>query len=163
MVRKGSLTVIQKILKGVVKFYVVNEKKEVCIENTSMLWEDKIYNADKDDGKILIPMNKSDAKTGKVIIISGDFATIASITIPKESYHLHFEQVYNEERLLPGTMCEFILVPELTCSDVSEPVALSHLIDAQVTVEHTNQSGIKSKEVYKDLDVSERTDIVINY
>jgi len=109
MIRKGSLTLIKQSLKGIMKFYVVNEKKEICKENVSLLFDDQIYKADTTDGKILIPMGKSIEKSQQVIIIHNDFSSIAAISLPKESYTLKLDIIYNRERFLPGTLCEFVL------------------------------------------------------
>ena len=116
LVRKGSLNLISQQTKGVVVYYVVNEKKEICIENTYLIYDDQVFKTDE-TGKIMIPMEKNSEKDIEVIIVNNNFASICKITIPKESYDLKLNSVFNEERLLPGTMCEFILRPKLFCTE----------------------------------------------
>jgi len=164
LIRKGSLSIIQQSLKGVMKLYIVNEEKEICIEKTSLLYKDQLYKASKEDkGKILIPMEKSNTLLSEVILINGDFSSIAKIEIPAEHYNLKLTTVYNEERVLPGTLAEFIILPEIECA--GQRIALSHLKEAKVIIDCKNHNGVSTQEVItgKDIDLSQNKDIVINY
>jgi hypothetical protein len=147
MIKKGSLTLVSESAKGMTMFFVLNEKKEVCKEQTSIILNDRVYKASADDGKICVHLESYEVHS-KAIIINNDFSDIADVKIPLESYQLSMNVCFNEERLLPGTTCEFLLPLKLTC--VSKRIPLMHLKGAKLTVNCVNESGVKSEEVYKD-------------
>jgi len=160
LVTKGSLNLISQQTKGVVVYYVVNEKKEICIENTYLIYDDQVFKTDE-TGKIMIPMEKNSEKGIEVIIVNNNFASICKITIPRESYDLKLNSVFNEERLLPGTMCEFILRPKLFCTE--KPISLAHLYNIKLEINCYNVNMVKSQEVFKDIVFTDDKDYVVKY
>ena len=160
MIKKGSLTLVSESAKGMTMFFVLNEKKEVCKEQTSIILNDRVYKASADDGKICVHLESYEVNS-KAIIINNDFSDIADVRMPLESYDLSMNLCFNEERLLPGTTCEFLLPLKLTC--VGKRIPLTHLKGAKLTVNCMNESGVKSEEVYKDLKLSAENDLIVKY
>ena len=160
LVKKGSLTAVSQIIKGFSIYHVIDEEKKICKSDTSIMFNDQIYKSDQDSGKIMIPLEERPI-IGKAILINNDFSELIDLEIPEETYELKVDINYNEECLLPGTLCEFVVAPKQYCN--GKVIPLSYLKDAKVTIISVNENTVRSQEVFHDLSLAYDKDIVIKY
>jgi hypothetical protein len=159
VIRKGGLMVIKQPSAKGITFNVVNEKKEFCGENSSMLVGGQIYRPDA-SGDILIPYGTRPVNE-QAVVMHGDFADIVPVTVPSEAYAFLTSLIFNEESLVPGNVAKLIIHPKLIFN--GRACTIKYVKNNKVLINSTNDAGIKSQTVYNDVNFSYENDTVINY
>jgi hypothetical protein len=159
VVRKGGLTLInQPTAKGLV-FNVVNERKEICQgPRVGILVGGQYYKAEGAD--ILIPYGSKTLSEDGVVIVD-DFADIVPITVSNENYAFLTSLQFNEESLVAGNICKLIIHPKLIFN--GRAISINYVKNNRVTVNATNDQGVKSSTTFSDVEFSYDKDTVVDY
>lgn len=86
VIKKGSLSLVNRSTIAGHLAYVLDENKEVCASERTGVWFDsKYYPADKDTGRVFIPYGKQELSR-KIIMMNGDFAQLGEFLRKTEQY-----------------------------------------------------------------------------
>ena len=85
VIKKGSLTVINRFTVAGILMYILDHNKKICKGGrTGFYFEDKFYESDR-NGRILMPYGLND-KTEPIILVHNEFAQLTNFTRPTENY-----------------------------------------------------------------------------
>lgn len=139
---------------------MVNELKQICTgEGTGILVGGQYYKADS-NGDILIPYSTKTLSEDS-IVIHGDFADIVPIKVEPELYAFLTSLLFNEEAFMPGASTKLIIHPKLIFN--GRAISISYVKKGKVTINSTNDSGVKSSTVYSDIKFNYEDDVVVDY
>lgn len=147
LVRKGELQPLTRTTVGGELVAVVDEANQP-VPKAAAWFGGRRYEADE-KGLILLPF--SEAGTVSVVLTDGDFASLAKIALPQESYAFDAGFLLEQETLLPGAESTVAVRPVLSLN--GEPVSLSRLEKTKLIVTTTDLDGIES--------ISEATDFAL--
>jgi hypothetical protein len=160
VVKRGGLNLIQTTCQHAYRYCILDENKKVCVGGDAKLWmADKEYLAD-DNGWIEIPFQRSAVNQFAMIQV-GDFAEPYRIELPAIQLNLLTSVVYNEESLVGGSSCDFVINPKIMAQHGQ--VDKQEAADYSVTMLSVNSDGVKSAKVYEDCQLSDSNCLSINY
>ena len=113
------------------------------------------YDADE-KGQVLLPFSQSGSAS--VILTDGDLASLVKVDLPTEDYRLDLGVLLSQETLLPGREAEIVIRPALSLH--GEPVPLSRIDDATLTVTTTDADGIASTSEAGDFSLFDDRDSI---
>ncbi len=138
LVRKGELQALTRTTVGGELVTVIDEANQP-VPKAAAWFGGRRYDADE-KGFILLPFSESG--TVPVVLTDGDFASLAKIALPRESYEFDAGFLLEQETLLPGTEATVAVRPVLTLN--GEPVSVSRLGKTKLTVSTTDIDGVES-------------------
>ncbi|HRQ88375.1 MAG TPA: hypothetical protein PLA50_06235, partial [Bacteroidia bacterium] len=138
LIRKGELQALTRTTVGGELVTVIDEANQP-VPKAAAWFGGRRYDADE-KGFILLPF--SEAGTVPVVLTDGDFASLAKIALPRESYEFTAGFLLEQETLLPGTEATVAVRPALTLN--GEPVSVSRLRKTKLTVSTLDLDGVKS-------------------
>ncbi len=138
LVKKGELQALTQSTVGGELLTVIDEANQP-VPKAAAWFGGKLYEADE-KGLILLPF--SEAGTVPVVLTDGDFASLASVALPREDYTLQTGFLLEQETLLPGSEATVSVRPLLKVN--GEPVSVARLKKTRLTVKTTDLDGIES-------------------
>lgn len=160
VVKRGGLNLIQTTCQHAYRYCILDENKQVCCGASAKIWmADKEYLADE-KGWIEIPFQTSAVNQFAIIQVN-DFAEPYRIELPAIQLKLLTSVVYNEESLVGGTNCDFVINPKIMAQHGQ--VDKKEAADYSVTILSVNSDGVKSAKVYEDCTLNDSDSLAINY
>lgn len=159
MIRKGALTLIQQQADTGLVIHVVNEQKQICSTDTTLMFENSVHKPNETGG-FLIPYGK-EVKYINAIVTHGDFAEIISFNVPRFTSSFDASLLFNEESLFTGATTEFVLQPKLfICGKL---VSLGLITEPKVQIKVVNDKGIVKNTDFDKIKLSYQEDVSIKY
>lgn len=140
LIRKGQLQYVSTPTAAGTLVTILNEENKP-IESPAAWFGGKQYQPGDGNG-ILLPFSSSGS--GNLILLDGSFATLETITLPEESYHLTAGFHVERETLLAGASSELVVKPSLHSS--GKPTTVDLLEEAKLVIRATDLDGITTTE-----------------
>lgn len=97
-----------------------------------------------------------------LIFVKDDFAERFTVTVPRESYYLHINYIYNNESFIVGSKAKILLHPRLKLPfDTEVDVSFKLLEKVKILVTLTNNLGIKSTIDFDNVQFKSTEDYVL--
>lgn len=138
LVKKGELQALSQTSVGGELLTVIDEANQAEPKAAAWFGGTK-YEADE-KGIILLPF--SEAGSAPVVLSDGDFASLATVDLPREDYNLQTGFLLEQETLLPGSEATVSVRPVLKIQ--GEPVSVARLKKTRLTVKTVDLDGIES-------------------
>ena len=149
LIKKGNLTLIEKISLAGQQFTILDEDLEIC-KNTKRtgLWiKDRFHEADE-HGQVHLPFNRIKEEV-TAILVHKDFAYQTKIKLMEETYGFKCSYLYKDENILTGNKMKLLIQPRLYLNN--KPANLDIIQDNIVTIITINESGISSTMIFDKL------------
>ena len=158
VVRKGHMQLLPRIAAAGVALKVIDENNEP--RPNARIWMDgRDWMPDK-NGEILLPFSTQPGQR-KVVVIDGQFASLARINHPPEQYTLHAGFYVNREALLPQEEAELVIRPALLLNGV--PVSMKILEDVGVKITTTDLDGTQTFREFDDIKLSSSVETSLKF
>ena len=113
LIKKGGLSLISRQTKYGKMLFILDENSQICKSPVTGAWvKNSFYQADHQNGSILIPYMKSDS-TEQVIIVSENFAELTQLQLTDENYSLSGSFYINHESVILGNTAKVLFRPYL--------------------------------------------------
>ncbi|CAD2221525.1 hypothetical protein, conserved [Angomonas deanei] len=152
LVQVGALTLIERpVSKGVV-FYMVDEAKRLCHgKETRMRMREKEYVPSEELGYgMLVPYG--DVVRGNAVLCHDGFADLYAIDMREERVSVDMTVVVHEGTVADSGYTKLLVCPRVVSGGVS--VSASVMRNVEVTVRSSDANGVRSAQVYKDVELS---------
>ena len=142
LIRKGRLAFTER--PGAAgHVFTVYDEENARLPKASLWLGGKEYPSDE-SGEICVPFSNQPGEQ-KVILFSGGFASLNRFGHEAENYALHAGIYADRESLIEGNTCKVLVRPQLSLN--GEPVALSLLEEAALTILSVDQEGVQTTKV----------------
>lgn len=158
MIRRGELTTVSHPTVDGRQFTLLDENRDV-VPGGRMLIRSQEFIAD-DQGRITLPMTDQ-TQTTRVIVMDDQIAQPVSFESQSEDYSLAVGMLLPEQQLLPGRTAKLAIRPSLRLG--GQPIALSILEDAALTLTLTDAEGVQSTKRFNDLMFNEREETAAEF
>jgi hypothetical protein len=156
VLKKGSLTpLISPHSQGYQVFIVDEAKKVVKGKKTGLIIDNKFHGVREDGAYVLLPFNETTINP-QVIVTHEGFSSLATLSMPSESYTLQSEILFNEESIVNGRKLKIVLQNRLFLN--GSPITLAKVNEANVELELTNYDGITNFKSFKDIKLVDTDD-----
>lgn len=150
MIQKGKLAYVSHITPAGQEFTVLDENNKK-LPNARIWMAGRYYDADK-DGTITLPLSTNPGEQ-KIILVSGDAATLTSFRHQSERYGLQCGFHVPREALVAGRKATVMVRPQLTLA--GKPVSLKLLKDVKLILASKDINGVSSTKTVDDFPIFE--------
>ncbi|MGQ9592320.1 MAG: hypothetical protein ACUVYA_18740, partial [Planctomycetota bacterium] len=147
LILKGRLGYLERLGSAGHVFTVVDEAGRK-VEGASLWLGGRRYEADKKDGRIVVPYSNAPGPQ-KIVLEAGGFASLEVFAHRSEEYQLLAGFHVEREALVAGAKASVAVRPFLVVNGV--PASLDLLEDATLEIESTDQDGVSTTKEVKDL------------
>ncbi len=162
VIKKGSLSLIQKPTSMGHQAYILDEHKVVCKgEGVSIFLDGQHYPAD-DNGRVLIPYARSQHTSPAILRSASGFAQLADFNRLGEAYTLQCESVLLPESLITGAKAQLLLLPHLLCNGRSASLTILKKTSATLSI-HTLHASIPTTQTFADLKLENGKELLLEF
>ncbi|MCB9638529.1 MAG: hypothetical protein H6727_06425 [Myxococcales bacterium] len=158
LVRKGKLFFLERLSIAGHIFTILDEQGKPA-PSPSIWMDGREFTADK-HGKITIPYTNKRGKS-KVLLVSGDFVSLASFSHRSESYKLKVGFTLDRESLIAGKKATLLMRPSLSIHGQRAPLKLLKEVTLEIT--STDRFGVSSSRKVEDLKLKEGREFVYTF
>lgn len=158
LVRKGGLTVIERMSDAGQQFSVIDFDGDVC-EAAQFELGSNVYRGGA-DGWITLPFAEKRA-TRTALVVNGGFAQQHTFAHAHERYQLFATFAVDRESLISGVEAAMVISTRLSCN--GRPVGIELLEDAQLKLTATTATGTATSQTTTDIKLSDTKDLLFKF
>lgn len=158
LVRKGGLSVIERMSDAGPQFCVVDSEGHVC-KAAKIELGSNVYQAGA-EGWITLPFAEKRV-TRRALIVNGDFAQQHTFAHATERYQLFATFAVDRESLISGVEAAMVVSTRLSCN--GRPVDIELLEDVQLKLTATTTAGTATSQTTTDIKLSDAKDFLFSF
>ncbi len=158
LIRKGRLRHLQRPTLAGHRFAVLDEQGRP-LDDAAIWLSGHRYEAE-DDGWIIVPFSTKPSSQ-EVLLLSGEFASLASFTHRGEQPDLFGGLYVDREQLLAGRTARLVVRPRLYIT--GRPARLELLQDVRLTITTTDLDGVSTSKVVDDLTLEDHRESAVEF
>ena len=160
LIRKGRLQMFSQVTP-LGQLFTVIDQTGASVMDADLWIGGARYKPNEESGKILVPFS---TRPGSVpaIISQGDFSCLQTFQHVAERYQFKAAMVLDRENLTRSNTARVLIRPSLQIHG-GNPVPVSMLQDARLTVVSTNLDGVNTTKVIQGLEFSEKEETVCEF
>lgn len=160
IVKRGGLNLVQTMSPTANRYCILDENKQICLGESAKIWmADKEYLANA-EGWIEIPFQASPLNQFAMIQVN-NYAEPYKIDLPAIQLSLKTSVIFNEECLVGGNRCDFLINPKILAQHGQ--VDKNGVSEYSVTILSVNSDGVKHAQVFEDCELNDAGCLEINY
>jgi hypothetical protein len=160
VIKKGTLTIINKAAEYGYEFFILDSKKQICSGEGTGIFVDGKFIPSAEDGSISIPYDKQQfSSTG--VLIHDNFGFLGNIRVPKENYQLKSSLFFNDEGILPGRKATLLFRTRLFLNN--QNMSINKLKDTNIILTTTTLDGITNTKVFDSIKLQDDEDCSIDF
>ncbi len=146
LIRKGKLFYLERQSVAGHIFTILDEEGKPA-PSPSIWMDGREYTADQ-KGKIAIPYSNQ-PQTSKILLVSGDFVSLASFAHKAERYNFSAGFALDRESLLAGKKAKLLIRPSLSIHGQAAPLKMLREVSLEMT--STDRFGVSASKRIEDL------------
>eukprot|EP00347_Sterkiella_histriomuscorum_P021579 403333486 len=163
IIQKGNLSLIHRNTIAGQFCFILDENNEICKkEYTGLYFDNSFYQADKQNGRIIVPFGRNQY-SGSAIMINEGFAQLTHFLRETEIFNFSASFILHNESVTLGNLAKILIKPQLLLNN-SDLADLRLLENIKVTLQTVNQiDNITISKDFEDVKFNEKEEYEIEF